>query len=144
MGASLYGLLKGNWISTDRAKPGTKCRRCGTWWPNQAGGTGKGKGFGRPTNKNMANQQWLESPPGLSKMKPLKRSKVQQEATELLSTSWASLPEETQTKLQAFGIGPSKPEEPELKDLLKTHMDALPQQVQQTCLLYTSPSPRDA
>lgn len=87
----------------------------------------------------MANQQWLESPPGLSKMKPLKRSKVQQEATELLSTSWASLPEETQTKLQAFGIGPSKPEEPELKDLLKTHMDALPQQVQQTVSKLTAP-----
>ena len=38
------------------------------------------------------NQQWLEAPPGLQKIKPLKRSKVQQEATELLSNAWSSHP----------------------------------------------------
>ena len=70
---------------------------------------------------NPTNQQW--SPPGLGKFKPLKRSKMRQEATELLSNSWSVLPEDTQAKLQALGIGPSKPEEPELTDTLKTHMD---------------------
>ena len=49
----------------------------------------------------MGNQQWLESPPGLTKIKPLKRTKVQQEATQLL---WTTLPEDTQTKIQALGI----------------------------------------
>ena len=44
---------------------------------------------------------------------------MQQEATDLLSTSWSTLPEETQTRLQALGIGPSKPEEPELTDILQ-------------------------
>ena len=71
-----------------------------------------------------AKASQLDSPPGLTKIKPLKRNKVQQEATELLATSWTTLPEETQVKLQALGIGPSKPEEPELNHLLKTHMDA--------------------
>ena len=120
-----------NWIWTDKVRSGTKCRKCGTWWPEPSRHNGKGKGYGRPRNKIMANQQWLEAPPGLPKIKPLKRTKVQQEATELLSTSWTTLPEETQTKLQALGNGPTKLEEPELKDLLKTHIDALPQQVQE-------------
>ena len=71
----------------------------------------------------------------------MKRAKVQQEATELLSTSWTTLPQETQTKLQALGIGPTKPEEPELKDLLKTHLDALPQQVQEVVFKLTKVEP---
>ena len=74
-------------------------------------------------------------------MKPLKKTKVQQEATELLSNSWTSLPEETQTRLQALGIGPSKSEELELTDILKTHMDALPAQVQQIVTKLTAPEP---
>ena len=74
-------------------------------------------------------------------MKPLKKTKVQQEATELLSNSWTSLPEETQTRLQALGIGPSKSEELELTDILKTHMDALPAQVQQIVTKLMAPEP---
>ena len=77
----------------------------------------------------------------ISCLKPLKKSKVQQEATELLANSWATLPEETQTRLQALGKGPSKPEEPDLKNLLKTHMDALPQQVQEIVSKLTTPEP---
>ena len=63
---------------------------------------------------------------------------MQQEATELLNGSWSTLPEETQIKLQALGIGP---EEPELTDILKTHMDALPPQVQQIVTKLTAPEP---
>ena len=85
---------------------------------------GKGKGQGRPTGKTLMNpaSQWPEPPPGLTKFKPLKKNKVQQEATELLASTWTVLPENIQNKLQALGIGPNKPEEPELTDLLKTHM----------------------
>ena len=128
-----------NWIWTDRVKSSTKCRRCGTWWPSSTGGAGKGKGYGRPANK--PRQAWIDTPPGLGKLKPLKKTKVQQEATELLSTSWSTLPEETQTRLQALGIGPTKPDEPELTDILKTHMDALPAQVQQIVTKLTAPEP---
>ena len=119
----------GKWIWTDKVRSGAKCRKCGAWWPEPSRRNGKGKG---PRNRTMANQQWLEAPPGVPKINPpLKRTKVQQEATDLLSTSWTTWPEETQTKLQALGIGPTKPEEPELKDLLTNHIDALPQQVQE-------------
>ena len=122
-------------------KTGSKCRRCGTWWPTPSGGTGKGKGYGRPAYQASANTSWLDAPPGLSKLKPLKKTKVQREATDLLTTSWSALPEDTQTKLQALGIGPSKPEEPELTDILKSHMDALPPQVQQIVTKLTAPEP---
>ena len=130
-----------NWIWTDRVKTGTKCRRCGAWWPNPAAGAGKGKGYGRPASRTTPNQQWLDTPPGLTKFRPLKKTKMQQEATDLLTNSWSVLPEDTQAKLQALGIGPSKPEEPELTDILKTHMDALPPQVQQIVAKLTAPEP---
>ena len=130
-----------NWIWTDKLRSGTKCRRCGTWWPDTHTHTGKGKGYGRPANKRNSHQQWLETPPGLTKIRPLKKTKVQQEATELLNGSWSTLPEEMQIKLQALGIGPTKPEEPELTDILKTHMDALPPQVQQIVTKLTAPEP---
>ena len=123
-----------NWIWTDRMKTGSKCRRCGTWWPSPAGGTGKGKGYGRPAYQASAKNLMAGRP-----TRPFKKTKVQREATDLLTTSWSALPEETQTKLQALGIGPSKPEEPELTDILKSHMDALPPQVQQIVL--TAPEP---
>ena len=128
-----------NWIWTDKIKPNTKCRRCGTWWPTSTGGAGKGKGYGRPTTK--VRPTWPETPPGLGRVKPLKKTKVQQEATELLATSWSTLPEDTQARLQALGIGPAKPEEPELTDILKSHMDALPTQVQQIVTKLTAPEP---
>ena len=35
-----------NWIWNDKIQPGTRCRRCGTWWPNVTKATGKGKGQG--------------------------------------------------------------------------------------------------
>ena len=80
-----------NWIWTDKVRTGTKRRKCGAWWPETSSRDGKGKGYGRPTTKTMANQQRLEAPPGLTKIKPLKRAKVQQEGTELLSTSRTTL-----------------------------------------------------
>ena len=100
-----------NWIWEGKVRPGTKCRKCGRWWA------------------------------GLTKFKPLKRTKVQQEATELLSTTWTNIPEDIQGKLQALGIGPQKPEEPALEDLLKTHMNAPPQQVQDIVSKLTTPEP---
>ena len=131
-----------NWIYSDKLRPGTKCRKCGTWWPTYAKTTGKGKGYGKPANKaNNGSRNWPEPPPGLSKLKPLKRTKVQQEATELLSTAWTSLSEDTQTKLQAIGIGPRKPEEPQLQEVLKSHMQSLPPQVQDLVNKLTTPEP---
>ena len=128
----------GNWIWTDKVRSGTKCRKCGSWWPELPSHNGKGKGYGKPSNRATSNPAWLESPPGLTKIRPLKKTKVQQEATELLATSWTALSEETQTKLQALGIGPAKPA---LQDLLKTHMDALPVQVQEIVSKLTAPEP---
>ena len=86
-------------------------------------------------------RQWPEAPPGLPKVRPLKISKVQQEATEPLATTWTTLTEDTQNRLQAIGIGPTKPDEPELKDVLKSHMEALPQQVQDLVNKLTAPEP---
>ena len=111
-------------------------------WMATSTSTGKGKGYGKPSGKApKAPRQWPEAPPGLSKVKPLKISKVQHQATELLATTWTTLTEDTQTKLQAIGIGPAKPDEPELKDVLKSHMEALPQQVQDLVNKLTAPEP---
>ena len=111
-------------------------------WTTASTSTGKGKGYGKPNHKvQRGPQTWLETPPGLSKVRPLKISKVQQEATDLLPMAWTTLNEETQTKLQAIGIGPTKPETPELKDVLKTHMEALPQPVQELVTKLTTPEP---
>ena len=60
----------------------------------------------------------MKHPPGLPKWPQLKRSKAHKEASEFLTSTWTTIPAEVQTKLQD-----SKPEEPELTDLLKTHID---------------------
>lgn len=130
-----------NWIWTDKVRSGTKCRKCGNWWPDPPSHNGKGKGYGKPSNRPNHTQTWLEAPPGLTKLRPLKKNRAQQEATELLANSWTALSEETQTKLQALGIGPAKPEEPALQDVLKTHMAALPTQVQEIVSKLTAPEP---
>ena len=102
-----------NWIWEDNLRPGTKCRKCGRWSSSH---TSKGKGYGRPVTKlTTGSNNWLETPPGLAKLKPLKRTKVQQEATELKSTTWPTILEDIQGKLQALGLGPTKPDKPELK-----------------------------
>ena len=134
-----------NWIWQDKLKPDTRCRQCGTWWPALTviqGGTGKGKGQGRPT-KTEARQQasWLETPPGLGKLKPLKKTKIQKEATDLLEPVWSGVSHELQDKLQHLGIGPKKPPEPDLHEMLKTHMAALPAQVQEVVTRLTTPAP---
>lgn len=41
--------------------------------------------------------------------------------SDLLASTWDVIPESIQPKLQALGLGPQQPEEPELTDLLKTH-----------------------
>lgn len=122
-----------NWIWQDKLQPGTRCRRCGTWWPTTHTAN-------QPTKPKPATSNGLNHHQAF-KVKPLKRSKVQQEATELLSTAWSSLSDDAQTKLQALGIGPTKPEEPELKDVLRSHMEALPQQVQDLVTKLTTPEP---
>ena len=111
-------------------------------WATTSPSTGKGKGYGKPNNKvPRGPQTWLETPPGLSKVRPMKISKVQHEATELLAAAWTTLPEDTQSKLQAIGIGPTKPEAPALQDVLKTHVEALPQPVQELVTKLTTPEP---
>lgn len=59
----------------------------------------------------------------------------------MLSTAWTSLTEETQAKLQAIGIGPTKPDEPQLQDVLKTHTQSLPPQVQDLVNKLATPEP---
>ena len=56
----------------------------------------------------------------------------------MLSTG---LSEDTQVKLQAIGIGPTKPEEPQLQEVLKSHMQSLPPQVQDLVAKLTTPEP---
>ena len=94
-----------NWIWQDKMYPGTRCRRCGTMWTTASTTTGKGKGYGKPAGKlTKAPRSWPEAPPGLPMVKPLKKSKVQQEATDLLASTWTTLTEDTQHRLQAIGI----------------------------------------
>ena len=83
----------------------------------------------------------LDSPPGLHRPRPLKQNKKQAAAAELLATTWEVIPEGIQTKLMALGFGPPPPEEPELTELLKTHMTALPQEVQAVVTKLTQPLP---
>ena len=51
------------------------------------------------------------------------------------------MPHELQDKLQHLGIGPKKPPEPDLHEMLKTHMAALPAQVQEVVTRLTTPAP---
>ena len=81
----------------------------------------------------------MDTPPGLNKLQPPKKAKDQQTAAELLASTWDVIPEGVQSKLQALGFGPSQPEDPELTDLLKTHMSALPQAVQDVVNRLTQP-----
>lgn len=65
-----------NWIWEDKLKPGTRCRSCGTWWPNTTKATGKGKGQGHG-NRKQDSSTWyrkatdglIETPPGLKQLK---------------------------------------------------------------------------
>ena len=47
-----------NWIWEDKLRPGTKCRRCGTWWADIPSHTGKGKGYGRPARPTASKPAW--------------------------------------------------------------------------------------
>ena len=118
---------------------------CGTWWSVlkvTQGGTCKGKGQGRPSKTETSRQTtWLEAPPGLGKLKPLKKNKLQKEATELLEPVWSGMSSDLQDKLQHLGIGPKKPPEPDLHEMLKTHMASLPAQVQEAVTRLTTPAP---
>ena len=139
-----------NWIWRDKMRPGTRCRKCGQWWDHYAT-TGKGKGqghgqakplgHGKAWPKKSPGTQMLDSPPGLHRPRPLKQNKEQAAAAELLATTWEVIPEGIQTKLMALGFGPPPPEEPELTELLKTHMTALPQEVQAVVTKLTQPLP---
>ena len=140
-----------NWIWDDKKNPGTRCRRCGTWWHQGQAPTGKGKGQGHgPGKKSYSNTAWprvstqdelLEQPPGLHKLKPLKKNKNQQTAAELLATTWDVIPNEIQAKLAALGLGPPTPAEPGLTELLQTRLNALPQPVQDIVNKLSQPVP---
>ena len=140
-----------NWIWDDKKNPGTRCRRCGTWWSQGSAPTGKGKGQGHGQGKkSSSNIAWtkssstdahLEPPPGLHKLKPLKKTKNQQTAAELLATTWDVIPNEIQTKLAALGLAPPTPAEPGLTELLQTHLNALPQPVQDIVNKLSQPMP---
>ena len=88
--------------------------------------------------KTYANANWpkqnqtdelLDKPPGLRKLKPLKKNTTQQTAVELLATTWEVIPNEIHCKLQALGYGPPQLEEPGLAEVLQTHLKDLPQAV---------------
>ena len=116
VGTKLHGLQKCRRLKldlADKVRPGTKCRKCGTWWPQETNtGKGKGQGHGKPRDyghgkttwpRKPAGDQLLDSPPGLSRLRPLKQNKEQSTAAELLATTWDVIPEPIQTKLQALG-----------------------------------------
>ena len=71
----------------------------------------------------------------------LKQTKEQATAVELIASTWDVIPEGIQTKLTALGYGPPPQEEPELTGLLKSHMTALPQEVQAVVTELTQPLP---
>lgn len=50
-----------NWIWTDKVRSGTHCRKCGTWWPDTGGHTGKGKGYGKPANKPILSNEYAST-----------------------------------------------------------------------------------
>ena len=139
-----------NWIWQDKMRPGTRCRQCGQRWNNSAN-TGKGKGqghgqakphgHGKAWPKKSAGTQMLDTPPGHHRPRPLKQNKDQAAAAELLATTWDVIPEGIQSKLTALGYGPQPQEEPELTELLKSHMTALPQEVQAVVTKLTQPLP---
>ena len=79
----------------------------------------------------------LDTPPGLHRPRPLKQNKDQAAAAELLASTWDVIPEGIQSKLTA----PPPQEEPELTELLKSHMTALPQEVQAVVTKLTQPLP---
>ena len=51
------------------------------------------------------------------------------------------IPSDIQGKLQALGLGPPQPEEPGLAELLQTHLNALPQAVQDVVNKLNQPIP---
>ena len=138
-----------NWIWSDKLKPHTRCRKCGTWWPSSRAGIGKGKGQGRPANKTYGNGNWpssqtsdiLDKPPGLHRLKPLKKSMPNPTAVELLASTWEVIPTEIQPKLQTLGFGPPPQEEPGLEEILQTNLKELPQAVQDVVNKMQQPIP---
>ena len=134
-----------NWIWQDKLRPDTRCRKCGNWWPSTRAGIGKGKGQGRPSKPNdswhRGGHELLDKPPGLQKLKPLKKSMPNQTANDLLTSSWDVIPPEVQTKLQHLGFGPPPPEEPGLEAILQTHLKELPQAVQDVVNKMQQPIP---
>ena len=140
-----------NWIWDDKQNPGTRCRKCGTWWQQGKPPTGKGKGQGHGNGsklylnaawpKKNVNEDLMDHPPALNKFKPLKKNKTQQSAAELLATTWEAIPSDIQGKFQALGLGPPQPEEPGLAEVLQTHLNALPQAVQDVVNKLNQPIP---
>ena len=131
-------MLKLDMQWADKVRPGTKRRKCGIWWtPETSTGKGKGQGHGHPRQQGHGKTTWprkqhgeqlLDTPLRLTKLRPLKKEKEQHTAADLLATTWDVIPENIQTKLQALGY------EPELTKLLKSHMTAPPQAVQEVVL----------
>ena len=91
--------------------------------------------------KRPFNDDLIEHPPGLNRFKPLKKTKNQQSAAELLATTWEVIPSDIQGKLAALGLGPPPPEEPGLAEILQTHLSALPQAVQDVINKLKQPLP---
>ena len=77
----------------------------------------------------------------MNQLKPLKKNKNQQSAAELLATTWDVIPNEIQGKLAALGLGPPTPAEPGLTEILQTHLNALPQPVQDIVNKLSQPIP---
>ena len=134
-----------NWIWQDKLRPDTRCRKCGTWWPTPRTGIGKGKGQGRPHRPNdswrQSHNDLLDKRPGLSRLKPLKKSMPNQSANDLLTSTWEVIPPDVQTKLQTLGFGPPPQEEPGLEAILQTHLRELPQAVQDVVNKMQQPIP---
>ena len=137
-----------NWIWSDKLRPDTRCRKCGMWWPSSRTGIGKGKGQGRPT-RTSGNGNWqtsqaselLDKPPGLHRLKPLKKSVPNPTAVELLASTWEVIPTDIQSKLQTLGFGPPPQEEPGLEEILQAHLKELPQAVQEVVNKMQQPIP---
>lgn len=79
-----------NWIWSDRIKEGSSCRKCGTAWPKPFGGFTSWAPMHRTHSRWTRSRSSPSPPPGLSQAKPLKPSKIQREAAQVLAPAWES------------------------------------------------------
>ena len=108
-----------------------------------------------PTDRSKVTHLNLQggtfrSTPGTSWRATRQESRKKVKKSALQKAHWSHLPESLRSQCEAMGLQANAPPPPppDLQTLLKEHLSSLPADlkdaVEKICLLYTSPSPRDA